>query len=147
MSCLCTLIVMISTAAGCGSSPVALGEVSGILTVDGKPAPEIAVDFIPDSDGGTTGPPSSALTDQDGKFTLICRDGRNGAVVGTHRIVLRDNRAVAGAPSMRFKDADKKPKPLPASRISDRYTRALSTPLRQEVKAEPQTIPLEVTKK
>jgi hypothetical protein len=133
--------LVLTAVIGCGSPPVPLVEVSGVLKVNGKPAPEMAIDFMPDPEKGNFGPPSSALTDQEGKFILVCSDGRSGAAVGLHRVVVRDNRSIAGAPNTKFGGTVK---PLHPSRIPNSYAAASSTPLKQEVKAEPQTITLEI---
>jgi hypothetical protein len=128
---------------GCGrKAPVA--EVSGVVMLDGQPAPEMAVDFVPDTEKGTRGPPSSGSTDEQGKFDLVCDDGRGGAVIGFHRVIVKDIRSVPGPPN-RAQGRNKGQGLLP-SRISSVYTVATSTPLREEVKAEPQTITLKLTK-
>jgi hypothetical protein len=79
--------------AGCGKS-VAVAEVEGTLTCKGAPLENVLVEFVPDEERGTTGPRSSGVTDAAGHFVLRCADGRVGAVVGRHRVVL----AQAGRP-------------------------------------------------
>jgi hypothetical protein len=69
LPCICLFGLVLSAVIGCGARPVPVVEVSGVLMLDGKPAPEIAIDFVPDSDKGTTGPPSSALTDEEAGST------------------------------------------------------------------------------
>lgn len=71
--------------AGCGGGPV-LAPVTGKVTLDGKPLDRIAIEFHPDGEG----PRSTATTGADGTFTLQTDTGRPGAVVGTHKVVLRD---------------------------------------------------------
>lgn len=72
--------------AGCGGG-LQYAEVEGTVTQNGKPLEKIQVEFHPDG----TGPRSIAVTDAAGKYVLKSEgDGRDGAVVGPHRVVLRD---------------------------------------------------------
>jgi|SRR6516165_52246 hypothetical protein len=129
-------------AAGCSSRPK-LAEVSGTVKLRGTPLANIMVEFIPDS---LTGPRSTATTDENGRYTLICDDQRPGAMVGPHRVVLHDLQVygdkflgrkleqvgVEGGP------------PAKRSRISSKYADTASTPLKKEVEPKPQTIDLDV---
>lgn len=74
-------------AAGCGSKPKLppLAEVSGTVTLDGKPLPRGMVQFVPDESKGNAGPPATGYLDADGRFTLSTA-GVRGAVLGFHRI-------------------------------------------------------------
>jgi hypothetical protein len=139
---LCALILL--TATGCGPTPAVLAEVSGVVKLDGKPAADMNVVFLPDPEKGTHGPRSTATTDSDGHFSLICDDDRSGAVVGSHRVLIDDARA---APNTAEARRTGKTVVLQRSRIPERYSLAARTPLRQEVPAQPQTITLEVTSK
>jgi hypothetical protein len=92
------LWVVAALAGGCGGSRVPLGEVEGTASWNGRPLANMAVEFIPDADKGTSGPRSTAVTDANGRFVLQCEDQRPGAVIGYHRVVLRETgRAAAGA--------------------------------------------------
>jgi hypothetical protein len=71
---------------GCGGGPQ-FAEVEGTVTRDGKPLERVQVEFHPDG----VGPRSQAVTDAAGKYVLKSDDGsRAGAVVGSHKVVLRD---------------------------------------------------------
>jgi len=140
--CRALLFALLPLAAfACGSNPQ-VAPVSGVVKLDGVPLPDAVVEFLPDPDRGTTGPRSTATTDEQGRFRLTCDDGREGAVVGFHRVLVQDARAFppprgrAGAATM-----------TPASRIPERYGKVTGTPLSVEVKADPQTVTLEVTGK
>jgi hypothetical protein len=120
---------------GCGSPAYEVGEVDGVLMLGGKPGHSVRIEFLPD--GNANGPPSTAETDADGKFTLrvMTRDGEvlPGAIVGAHRVTLSDLQLAAsetgrGVP-MRF---------------GSEYTMASSTPLTQDVKSGKQTIGISV---
>ncbi|MCS6864971.1 MAG: hypothetical protein RMJ56_12395, partial [Gemmataceae bacterium] len=77
------------TLSGCGDS-VKLVPAEGIVKINGQPAANIAVQFLPDVTKGHTGPTSYGTTNAEGKFQLKTYDGREGAVPGTHMVVLAD---------------------------------------------------------
>lgn len=76
--------------AGCGGETVKLVPVEGTLKINGKPAGNVNVQFLPDIMKGSKGPTSFATTAADGTFKLKTYDNRDGAVVGHHNIVLAD---------------------------------------------------------
>lgn len=80
-ACLSAAILLIS---GCGSSGDTpdLGQVSGIIKVDGNPTPNVAVRFAP-VDGGR---PSNGTTDDTGRYELVYSTKLMGAKVGTHNV-------------------------------------------------------------
>ena len=77
--------------AGCDSGPP-IEYVTGVVTLDGKPLPDIRVLFQPQNqDPELAGTGSYGLTDNDGKFVLKLSDSdRDGAVVGMHTVILSD---------------------------------------------------------
>jgi hypothetical protein len=80
------LVCMSTIAVGCGSS-VEVAEVSGVVTMDGKPMDMIHVEFW-----SSNGPRSYGRTDAEGKFELMLYDEsqRKGAVPGAHKVSVRD---------------------------------------------------------
>lgn len=77
--------------AGCGTENVKLVPVVGVVKIDGEPAADIMVQFVPEIiDESVVAPTSQALTDQDGKFELFTLKNEKGAVEGTHRVSLID---------------------------------------------------------
>jgi hypothetical protein len=73
---------------GCSSS-VKIAPVSGRVTLDGKPLAGVHVSFQPIAKAGDVNPGggSYAVTDADGKFTLLLVEGEQpGAVIGKHRV-------------------------------------------------------------
>lgn len=76
--------------AGCGG--VAAVPVSGMVTVNGLPLENVAVNFTPIAAEGAEGPGSSGVTDAEGRFSLktIGERRANGAVVGKHRVTLSE---------------------------------------------------------
>jgi hypothetical protein len=77
------------TCGGCGPDSQ-FAEVEGIITLAGKPLPQVEVVFLPDPEQGTHGPSSSALTDAEGRYRLATDKGQDGARIGTHRVCIRD---------------------------------------------------------
>jgi hypothetical protein len=123
------LTLSVLTAAGCDSGPK-LTEVEGVVTFNGKPLGNAQVEFLPDPNQGTTGPRSTGVTDEQGRFNLVCDDQRKGAVIGNHRVLVTDLKQWEGIRPGR-EDANK---PLKPSRLPARYVDAASTPLKAEVK-------------
>lgn len=75
---------------GCGPRGVG-ATASGILTIDGKPAPAgIRVDFQPD---GPKGSPSTGITDEKGRYELWFTPGNKGVMPGGGRVMIQLPRA------------------------------------------------------
>jgi hypothetical protein len=124
--------------AGCDSGPNLI-DVQGTIKVAGKPIDKIHVEFWPEGNG----PRSIGITDAQGKFTLTSDDGtQKGALLGTHKVVLRD----VGILSDKFigraaEDLDLTEGRKP--RIADLYGDPLKSPLKVEVTADKKPIELE----
>jgi hypothetical protein len=71
---------------GCGSGKFA--PVSGTVTMNGKPLAGATVMFSPIAKEGSidAGPGSGGKTNEKGEYTLTSDTGRNGALVGKHRV-------------------------------------------------------------
>jgi hypothetical protein len=82
LSCL-----VIST--GCDNRPTRV-PVSGIVTIDGRPLTRGNIKFVP-----ADGRPSAGAIGADGRFTLTCYDGNDGALLGTHRVQVASNRIIS----------------------------------------------------
>lgn len=82
---LCAVAVAVA-AIGCGMGPddqPELADVSGTVTLDGKPYEGAQVVF-----GPTTGRSSSAITDQEGYYELNYLPDEPGAKIGTHKVAI-----------------------------------------------------------
>jgi hypothetical protein len=88
--------------AGCSGGPT-YAPVSGVVTLDGVPYAKAVVSFQPvgDEKNPNPGRGSSAYTDANGKFVLMCDGEKDGAVVGKHlvRIMTKGN-DVVGQPGV-----------------------------------------------
>jgi len=80
-------VVALLVMAGCREKEAALVPVSGRITVNNEPLVNARVLFTP-SDPGMASVNSSALTDEGGNFELKATDGRPGAVVGQHSVII-----------------------------------------------------------
>jgi hypothetical protein len=130
--------------AGCAPAPPATVPVSGIVTIDGKPAAGILVQYNPDFNTGGKVVASSGVTGADGRYTLKTDAGLPGALIGKHKIVLIDNEFANGA-----EDANGNPiKPTKklVNRIPQQYLAAGSTPAEMIVSADKTDYPIEVRK-
>lgn len=76
--------------AGCtGIEEPDLGQVSGVVKVDGTPTAGLVVLFVPKGEGGT----STGTTDAEGRYELSYKDGvAKGAAIGEHSVrITRSN--------------------------------------------------------
>lgn len=125
-----TLLSWFSMMTGCGSKREVV-EVTGIITVDGKPMDLIHVEFW-----STNGPRSIGKTDAEGKFELVIDDetAQKGAVPGEHKVCLRDtwpskdDYINEGGEWVDKSDGKK-------SRIDTKYYDALNSPLSVKVES------------
>ena len=77
-------VTLMLTATGCWStSKYPLDSVAGTVTLDGKPLPDAFVNFQP-----IGGPGSTAITDDQGRYSLKTIDGEPGAVIGLHKVTI-----------------------------------------------------------
>lgn len=73
---------MVAAVTGCGGgSELDVGEVTGVVTLDGKPLPNAVVTFVPKAGG----PSGVGTTDAEGKYQLLTVE-EAGAVVGEHLV-------------------------------------------------------------
>ena len=103
---LAVLAGLVLIAGGCGQGPKLppMAEVSGLVTLDGKPLPRGMVQFVPDAAKGNQGPPASGGIGSDGRFRLLT-GGLSGAIVGWHLVSVQarkevDLNQVSWAPSL-----------------------------------------------
>ena len=106
--------------------------------MNGQPIKNVRVDFHPDPDKGTRGKGSSGTTDASGNFTLTYAEGRPGAIVGHHRVIVTDldifGNVLVGRGDYRTEDP-KGPKETPMkTRFPDLYSSLSQSPFKEEVK-------------
>jgi hypothetical protein len=109
-----------------------LAEVSGTVTLDGKPLSGVTVTFYPVAEkSDAQAAHSIGTTDASGAYTLSTADGRKGAVVGKHKVVVNWPMQERGQP----------PK---TPEIPMAFTQLLQTPIEKDVVAGPNNIVIEV---
>jgi hypothetical protein len=74
---------------GCDHRPTRV-PVSGTVLIDGQPLARGNIKFVPEA-----GRPSAGTIGQDGRFTLTCYDGNDGALLGKHRVQVAANRIIS----------------------------------------------------
>jgi hypothetical protein len=156
----CGLFALAAASGGCQGGPTwNLAPVEGTVTKDGRPLAHVQVCFLTDLDSGMQGLRSSGTTDAAGHYRLRTDNGNEGAVVGKHRIVIRDLKAVMKQTSRASRGPQQKGALPPevakrleeqmktaaeSPRVPPSYGRFNETPLRIEVQLGPQVIDLEV---
>jgi hypothetical protein len=80
----CLLVVAVGC--GQGNDGFAYQPVSGTVTVDGEPAAGLTVAFVPQGTALNSGRPSSAVTDETGRYEAKTLDGKQGAAIGEHLV-------------------------------------------------------------
>lgn len=79
------LCVVVIAVIGCGRSDIPeLGTVSGVVTLNNEPLANAIVNFSPQ----TAGRPSTAETDEAGRYSLLYLTDIKGAVVGQHAVTV-----------------------------------------------------------
>jgi hypothetical protein len=84
-----SLFLCVALLAGCDDRPTRV-PVSGIVTIDGQPLNRGNIKFVPKE-----GRPSAGTIGSDGRFTLTCYDGSDGALLGSHRVQVASNRIIS----------------------------------------------------
>jgi hypothetical protein len=89
---ICWSLIVVGMLSGCSRPPkeAELAEVSGVVAINGKPLPNILVQFLPVVKSGDQGPTSSGVTDEQGEFELETSGGKPGAVVGPCKVLFID---------------------------------------------------------
>jgi hypothetical protein len=120
-----------------GCSRREFAEVTGTVTLDGKPLDHVEIQFLPAPDKGNAGPTACAYTDEQGRYRLRCdKEEKEGTVLGPHRVCFVDITVIAGPSGPGEPGAmPKKPKIL---RVPPRYSRVAETPF-QDIEVKPGT--------
>jgi hypothetical protein len=127
------LLLVLLGAAGCGPPDPVLSEVEGVIQLDGKPLAKVQIEFIPEDMDDRRLPFSEGQSDENGQYRLMCENGKPGAIVGPHKVVVR-RPSVRGNPD---KTAAAQGPAIPMA-----YQSVLDTPLKVVVQGEKQSCPL-----
>jgi len=116
---------------GCGHGGPEVVHVTGTVTQQGKPIPNIIVNFMPEK-----GRPSWAITDEKGQYSLKYNREHDGAVTGRHTVW------VGPPPPNNPIEEMQGPKALPKN--LQKYGSESTTPLRFEVSTDNQVIDIKL---
>lgn len=131
---ICLFLVL--TWSGCGGpSGPAVGTVTGTVTFDGQPVPNASIQFVPIPEGRT----STAVTDAEGKYTLLYDSTQAGALVAKHLVRVTTTVPATYGDDGKVVKGSGKPELLP-----ERYN--TSSEIEKEVKAGSNVIDLTLTK-
>ena len=83
-----TVLLLLSGCGGEEAVPVVAAK--GIVRINGTPAANVMVRFVPDGEQETGLISSTGISDAEGRFQLVASDGRDGAVPGPGQILLTD---------------------------------------------------------
>lgn len=134
------VLLVLVVLSGCDNAPQ-LVDVEGIVLLEGKPLDKVRVEFWPLGEG----PQSAALTDESGRFALATlTDQQKGAVIGKHKVVLKDTSIFEGAEFLGRAGADVDMTKGRKPRIAAKYTNATLTPLETEIASETRDLKFEV---
>ena len=89
-SILAALAGLALASSGCGPRVAKVVPAEGVLKIGGQPAANVVVQFMPDASAGEMRPTSFGTTDESGRFRLTTHDGKEGAVEGSHTVILAD---------------------------------------------------------
>lgn len=134
------LLAVLSFLVGCGGGPE-FATVTGVVTKGKQPLDNVRVEFWPEASGEK----STAVTDAEGRYTLKSEDGtKEGAVVGPHRVILKDlnmyGTKFLGRKAENVKDLSGGKKP----RFSSQLGEGSSTAIKKTVSSGANTIDIEV---
>lgn len=90
--CIALLTIVLLVVTGCGTAGPPMGQVSGSVTLDGKPMTNRLVVFVPKAGGQT----STATTNSEGKYELIGASTK-GALIGLHTVSISSVKEAAAA--------------------------------------------------
>lgn len=147
--CLRLGLLVLLLGSGCARKTKPLNEqVEGTVKLDGVPVARVHVEFLPDEGPETTSPGSTGTTDDQGHYSLTCNNLKPGAVVGPHRVVIKQGRTEGR------RDLDDPPggkasggTPRKSSpTVPAVYGIASQTPLRVEVTADQHTYDLQLSR-
>ncbi len=120
--------LLVCPLAGCGDSRPKTAIVRGTVTYKGKPVPNGTVNFVPAAGSAATGE-----IGPDGSYTLTTFRKGDGAVLGTHKVVIV---AMQDTTNLAIEAST----PLPPPIVPVKYTSLATTDLQVEVKDQENTI-------
>jgi hypothetical protein len=135
--------VLLTSVAGCGPSGPPLQPVSGTLTIDGKPATNVQISFMPTD---PSRPVASGNCDAAGRYELTSGAAdRKGAVAGAYKVVLSQLESLsAEEEAARYASGSGGPPRPPKPPFPSEYRDASTTPKQVDVAVGPNTIDIAI---
>ena len=124
---------------GCGTSGPELADVSGKITLDGKPIPAAGISFLP-NDGKAS--PAYGGTNAQGQYSLQFTRDKTGAMLGSYDVVLEPPGKVSKAELAELK-AQGLPEPPTGVPLPKKYKKLGA--LKATVKSGANTLNFELT--
>jgi hypothetical protein len=145
-----TLIGLISLASlsGCGRGIPAIVPVKGTVLLNGKPLPKAQVQFMPQRSDLSAEFTSTAVTDDNGTFSLTCGyKDLPGAVVGQHTVVVSESALPEEMRKSRdYRDIQRYQAKLANRPIPPKYGSVSQSPLKVEITEGQEDAKLELTR-
>jgi hypothetical protein len=82
------VLVLLTLTTGCAKTPPPIVEVHGVVRLDGVPLSNVEVRFFPGDEFGSEYV-AKGITDEAGRFTLMCK-GLEGACTGENHVIVAD---------------------------------------------------------
>jgi len=116
-------------ATGCGDSNFNK-KVEGVVTLNGKPLPNVRVIFVPVVNEGALAVNSAGVTDGNGNFAMAADNKKKGAMIAKHKVVIVQGRTTSRSRD----DEDETTTSNPSSeKLPAEYTDASRTPIEVDV--------------
>jgi hypothetical protein len=141
------LAAALLAAVGCSPAPTA--EVTGTVTVGGKPVPEGRIAFYPHNGRAAVG-----TIGRDGRYTLTTFADGDGALLGPHKVTIDARRVTMAAAAPEPKSLEEElagkgkllggPRPVVEWLVPAKYAEPGSTTLTADVKPGRNTIDFEI---
>ncbi|MEZ6064310.1 MAG: hypothetical protein R3B90_01060 [Planctomycetaceae bacterium] len=133
------LALVASGCGGGGGDAPTVYEVKGKVTNGTTPLAGVQVNFVP---AGDTGLPSAGVTDAEGMYVLKRHTGEEGAMPGSYVITLSMSTSTTSEAAY---SAGGKPPEVDDSVIPEKWQNADTSPKKVEVKAEANTVDIDVS--
>ena len=136
------LLMALVGCGGKGDTPE-IARVTGTVTRNGKPVPNLMVNFMPEA-----GRPSWGQTDAEGHYEMVYDENNKGVKLGRNKVyVLSSQATIDGGASKKSRAAAAAGSgisPADMKAILDKYGREDTTPLAFEIKKDPEVIDLKL---